>query len=168
MSRHGTTPYFEGNVYSRVGSSQTFCNPNMNTSELQKKALQTTEPLLDEKGYISFVDVFMKLGYLDVKNYEKWRRGQVPYLEKVINLNLKKISLIVKSVKSNCEQGSLRASKTVYKSWGKGSSRLLKFSKSGESNIEDVYSTHFLRPKEKQKKAEPEHTQVQEQRAKID
>ena len=140
----------------------------MNNSELQKKALQTTGPLLEEKGYISFVDVFMKLGYLDVKNYEKWRRGQVPYLEKVINLNLKKISLIVKSVKSNCEQGNLRPSKTIYKSWGKGSSRLLEFSKSGASNIEDVYSTHFLSPKEKQKKAKPEHAQVQKQRANID
>jgi hypothetical protein len=53
----------------------------MNNSELQKKALQITGSLLDEKGYISFVDVFMKLGYLDVKNYEKWRRGQGPYLE---------------------------------------------------------------------------------------
>ncbi len=110
-----------------------------------------TGPLLKEKGYISFVDVFMKLGYLDVQNYERWRRGQVPYLEKVINLDLRKISFVMKSVKANCELGNLPARKTVYKSWGNGPKKLLRFSKSGASNIETTYSTHFLPPKEKAK-----------------
>lgn len=121
----------------------------MNNSELQKKALQITGTLLKEKGYISFVDLFIKLGYLEPQNYEKWRRGQIPYLEKSIDLNLKKISFVMKAVKANCERGNLRASKTVYKSWGKGSNKILKFSKSGARNIEALYSTHFLLKKEK-------------------
>jgi len=121
----------------------------MNNLKLQNKALQTTGPLCKEKGYISFVDLFIKLGYLELQDYEKWRRGQIPYLEKVINLNLKKISYLMKAVKANCEKGNLRASQTVYKSWGKGSKKTLRFSKSGTRNIEELYSTHFLMTKEK-------------------
>lgn len=125
----------------------------MNNSELHKKALQATDPLLEEKGYICFVDIFMKLGYLDAGDYEKWRRGQIPYLEKVIKVNLKKIQFVLKSVKANCERGKLKASKTIYKTWGKGSKKSLRFSKSGASNIEQLYSTHWLRPKKEEKSA---------------
>jgi hypothetical protein len=125
----------------------------MNNSELHKKALQTTGPLLEEKGYIAFVDIFMKLGYLDVVDYEKWRRGQIPYLEKVIKVNLKKIQFVLKSVRQNCERGNLKASRTVYKSWGKGSKKSLRFSKTGAQHIEDLYSTHYLRPKKTDEKS---------------
>jgi len=100
----------------------------------------------------------MKLGYLDVKDYENWRRDKIPYLEKAIKLNLKKISLVMNSVKTNCEHGKLYASKTVYKTWGKRSKELLRFSKTGASNIEELYSTHFFKqvPTEhKTKVAEP-------------
>ena len=77
----------------------------------------------------------MKLGYLNIKDYENWRRGEIPYLEKVIKLNLKKISLIMKSIKANCERGNLYTSKTVYRTWGKRPKKLLRFSKTGASKI---------------------------------
>jgi hypothetical protein len=69
----------------------------INNNELLKKALSMTGPLLKEKGYISFVDVFMKLGYLDLKDYEDWRRKRIPYLEQVIKINLRKTNLIMKA-----------------------------------------------------------------------
>ena len=103
--------------------------------------------LLKEKGYISFVDIFMKLGKLSKEDYEKWRFKKVPYLEKVIKVNLNKISFVMKTVQRNSKKGGLIKSKTVYKSWGKGAKSLLCFSKSGNSNIEEAYSTHFLKPK---------------------
>ena len=56
----------------------------MKRTELSKKLSPITSQLLKEKGYISFVDVFIKLGYLDPKDAERWRLKQVPYLEKVI------------------------------------------------------------------------------------
>lgn len=125
----------------------------MNTTELHKKVLQTTGPLLEEKGYIAFVDIFMKLGYLDVGDYEKWRRGKIPYLEKVIKVNLKKIQFILNSVRQNCERGNLKASRTVYKSWGKGPKKSLRFSKTGATYVEDLYSTLYLRPKQTDEKS---------------
>ncbi len=73
----------------------------MNRKELHKKLGTVTSELLREKGYISFVDVFIKLGYLDVKDYELWRMKKIPYLEKVIKANLSKINFIMKAVQKN-------------------------------------------------------------------
>lgn len=48
-----------------------------------------TSELLREKGFISPVDVFIRLGCLDPKDHEAWRHGQVPHLEAVIKGSLR-------------------------------------------------------------------------------
>jgi hypothetical protein len=127
----------------------------MNRRDLEKKLNPITSQLLRGKGYICMVDVFLGLGYLTEKDVENWRRRRVPYLEKVIAVNLSKISFICKVVHTNCRNGKLKPSKTVYMSWGKGSKQRLRFSKTGKPAIEDAYSTHYLKPATK-KKPEPE------------
>ena len=67
----------------------------LNRKQLQSKLNTITSELLEEKGYISFVDVFMKLGYLEPKDYENLRMKRVPYLERVIKVNLGKINFIM-------------------------------------------------------------------------
>ena len=117
----------------------------LNRKQLQSKLSTVTSELLKEKGYISFVDVFMKLGYLDTKDYEDWRMRRVPYLERVLNINHGKINFIMKTVRCNCLNGNLNPSWTGYKSWGKGRKIDLRFSKTGEPNIEKSYATHFVK-----------------------
>ena len=117
----------------------------LNHKQLQSKLSTVTSELLQEKGYISFVDVFMKLGYLDPADYENWRMKRVPYLERVIKINLGRINFIMKTVRRNSLNGKLDPSWTGYKSWGKGNKIDLRFSKSGEPNIEKTYATHFIR-----------------------
>ena len=91
----------------------------MNRKQLQSKLSTVTSELLKEKGYISFIDVFMKLDYLDPKDYENWRMKRVPYLERVIKINLGKINFIMKTVRRNCLNGNFNPSWTGNKSWGK-------------------------------------------------
>jgi hypothetical protein len=43
----------------------------MNNTKLKKKIRVNAEFLLQEKGYISPVDLLMKLEYLSLKDYEK-------------------------------------------------------------------------------------------------
>ena len=117
----------------------------MNRRELQKRLREITAELLREKRCIAVVDVLMQLGYLDPKDYEAWRMRRVPFLEKVIKVNLSKISFIIRTVRRICRNGELKESWTGYKSWGKGKKVSLRFSKSGEDTIERAYATHFLR-----------------------
>ena len=37
---------------------------------------------------------------LDKADYESWRRGRVPYLEKVVRGNLGKVSAVVRSMRA--------------------------------------------------------------------
>jgi len=117
----------------------------VNRKELLKKLSPITSELIQEKGYISFVDIFIQLGYLDSKDYELWRTKKISYLEKSIKVNLGKINFIMKTVQKNSLNGRLKPSWTSYKSWGKGDKILLRFSKSGEKNIEKLYATHFVK-----------------------
>lgn len=118
----------------------------MNRRELEKKLSPITSRLLTDKGYISLVDVFVSLGYLTEKDIEAWRMRKIPYLEKCIKVNLSKASSVVKTVRSNCINGKLKERFTAYKSWGKGQKTILRFSKSGQPNIEKAYATHFIKP----------------------
>ena len=119
----------------------------MNRRDLEKKLSPITAHLFQTKGYICLVDVFVGLGYLTEKDVENWRLRKVPYLEKSIGVNLSKISFICKVVRSNCKNGNLRESKTEYMSRGKGNKQKLQFSKTGRREIEEAYSTHYLKPK---------------------
>ena len=124
----------------------------MNRQQLQAKLGTVTSELFREKGHVAFVDVFMKLGYLDPKDYESWRMKRVSDLERVITANLSKINFIMKTVRKNCRNGGCRESWTGYKSWGKGRKVVLRSSKSGEQSIERTYATHFLKPEKKARK----------------
>jgi len=119
---------------------------SLNRKELTAKISVATSELLKKKGYISFVDLFQSLGYLSNEDYESWRKGQVPYLEKIIRVNLMRINFIMKTVLKNSRNGKLKESWTFYKKWGKGPKRELRFSKSGNPQIEKTYSTHFIKP----------------------
>jgi hypothetical protein len=118
-----------------------------NRRDLARVLSTITSELLQEKGYICFVDVFMKLGYLSQSDYENWRFRRVSPLERVLNVNLSRINFIMKTVRQNSLNGHLKPSMTVYKSWGKGKKTLLQFSKSGDPTIETAYATHFVKPK---------------------
>lgn len=116
----------------------------MNNIDLEKKIKRIISDLSDEKGYICSIDVLLGLDYLSKTDYEKWRNGQVDYLERVCQTNLGKLTTINKIIGQVAAKMNLVPSLTVYNKWGKGQKQKLRFSKSGDFNIEKAYSTHFL------------------------
>ena len=110
--------------------------------------------LLHEKGYISFVDVLIRMGRLSREDHEAWRARKVHYLERVIKLNLAQVNHLLRTLQQNAVKGGLKASKTAYMSWGKGAKTPLRFSKSGDPNLEVAYATHYLKA-HKEKVSQP-------------
>lgn len=117
----------------------------MNNAELKRKVYSVVNTILKERIYISPVDVLMGLGILSVKDYENWRFGRVPYLEKVCKTSLSNLTFIMKELRTYARQNHLKPSWTAYNQWGvKGRKIPLCFSKSGDSSIEEAYATHFI------------------------
>ena len=116
----------------------------MNNSELEKKINSIVYEVVNQKGYISSIDVLIRLGYLSQTDYENWRRGRIEYLEKVCQVNLGKLTTINRIIRQISGKMKLEPSLTVYNKYGKGPKIRLRFSKSGEVNIEKGYSTHYV------------------------
>ena len=119
---------------------------NMNNQELKTKTRNIAAQLMNKKKYIAPVDLLMKLGYLNANDHEKWRKGQVAYLEQVCQVNLKKLSTIMKILRDFSKEQKYYPSYTAYNGWGKNKGKKLKFSKSGTPYIEQAYATHYVNP----------------------
>jgi hypothetical protein len=117
----------------------------MNRHELVASMNQATTELLREKGFVSFVDVLIRMGKLTKEDHDAWRMRRLPYLERAIRLNLNQLSHLLRTLRQNAVNGKLKPSKTVYVSWGKGGKQRLQFSKSGHPRIEEAYATHFVK-----------------------
>lgn len=122
----------------------------MNRLELRKKVHGIVNDLISEKSVVSPLDVFLRLGIITPKLVEEWRFGRVPYLERVLHGNLSQFSYIMSLLRGKARELDLNPSYTAYMRWGKGPKRPLRFSKSGDHNIETSYATHYVLKKPKE------------------
>lgn len=117
----------------------------MNRQELQEKVDDTVHQLIREKGYVSPLDLLLKMENISSKQVEEWRFGKIQYLERVVQGNISQLSYILTKLGEVARNEGLKESLTVYMSWGKGVKRPLRFSKSGDSHIERRYATHYVK-----------------------
>ena len=119
-------------------------------SELIGKVYSAVYHQCQQRGYAAPADVLVDIGVLPKQKYEDWRFGKVRYLEAVCTCNLKKLSFIMKQIRSYAKKSSLKPSFCYYKRWGvkkrHGHKPVipLRFSKSGNPEIEKAYATHYV------------------------
>lgn len=104
------------------------------------------------RGYAAPADVLMDVGVLPKHKYDDWRFGRVSYLEAVCTVNLRKLSFIMHQMQVYAKKNNLKPSICYYKRYGvkkkngQGHKPViqLRFSKSGDPEIEKWYATHFV------------------------
>jgi hypothetical protein len=117
----------------------------MNRTELTQRIKAAASQALAARGYISAVDLLMTMGRLTKTNYERWRSRQTPCLEAVLTGNLSQHQFLLRTLRAHArDELHLKPGRTVYMSWGNGLRQPLRFSKSGNSHLEQLYSTHYL------------------------
>ena len=102
--------------------------------------------ILAKGKVVAPVDVLIGMGLLAPEKLEDWRRGRVHYLERVINCNLMRLSRILRILRFHAHDLNLVPSFTAYMRWGKGPKQRLRFTKTGEPNLEEAYARHFVWP----------------------
>lgn len=131
--------------------------------ELEGKIPRLAGEYVTKNGFVTAVDLLMALGWLNKKDYEDWRFGRIPYLEKVVGKSLAGITFAMKCFRSWAIKSHLKPSYTSYKKWGKGLRIDLRFSKSGADAVERAYSTHYvLQRKERQNPSPNLNTETQD------
>lgn len=116
----------------------------MNNIDLNIKIKDLVQTQINAKGYVCMIDILLGLDYLSKKDLEAWRFGKIEYLEKVSMVNLGKLTSISKMFRTITLELKLSPSFTGYSRFGKGIPQQLRFSKSGNKQIEDNYSTHYV------------------------
>ncbi|GAA5481319.1 hypothetical protein [Haloferula sargassicola] len=104
------------------------------------KIVAAVSRILARQRFVAPVDLFVEMGLLMPTDLERWKRGQVPVLERVIRCNLTKAGRILRLLRFHAHDLNLKPSLTVYRH----RSHSLRFSRSGEPKIEEAYATHLV------------------------
>ena len=110
------------------------------------RIVRSVAAILEDDRVVRPVDVLISMGMLDPQAVDRWRRGQVPYLEREISGNLTKLSRLLRFLRFHAHDLNLVPSETAYISSKKPGRRRLRFSKTGDRGTERAYSRHFLWP----------------------
>lgn len=84
-----------------------------NRRPLGDRVVSAAERTLAAQQYVSPVDVLMGIGWLDPNSLTRWRQGQVPCLEEVLQSNLPRISEAMKLFRSWAEDKGLQPSERL-------------------------------------------------------
>ncbi|SHN30049.1 hypothetical protein [Gracilibacillus kekensis] len=117
----------------------------MSKKKIEQSVYRDAPVLLKEKGYISPVDLLVKMDRLTEKQVKDWRMKKISYLERVASGNLGKMNHLLKLLQRFAKEQNLKSSITVYKSWEKGPKQDLQFSKIRNPHMEKLHSTHYVR-----------------------
>lgn len=119
---------------------------NFRDDRLYPKIERVVAAILEKGKVVTPVDVLTGMGLLKPDDLEAWRRGRIPYLERVIGCNLTRLSRLLRILRFHAHDLKLMPSSTVYLRWGKGPKQQLRFTKTGTTHLEAAYATHFVRP----------------------
>ena len=113
-----------------------------NRRKLADRVSTAAQATLAARGHVSSIDVLLGLGWLDADAVARWRKGQIDYLERLVNANLARVSTAMGLLRQWAAERGLKPSETVYRH----RSHHLRFSKSGSPAIERLYRTHWVSP----------------------
>jgi len=117
---------------------------NFRNDPMFRRIERVVADLLAKGNVVTPVDVLIGMGLLRPQHLADWRFGRVPYLERVINCNLTRLSRLLRILRFHVHDLNLKPSATAYMRDGKGPKRPLRFSKTGNARIEAAYSLHFV------------------------
>jgi len=119
---------------------------NFRTLPLYPRITRAVATLLAKDKVVRPVDVLIEMQLLKREHLEDWRRGRVPYLERVIDCNLSRLSTLLRVLRFHAHDLNLKPSFTAYMRHTRGPKHKLRFSKTGDPHLEEAYATHLIWP----------------------
>lgn len=119
---------------------------NYKQDKFYDSVARAVDAILLRQDFVSPIEVMLQMQRLTPKQVEDWRFARIPYLERVTVGGLGTVNRILRLISFHVHELNLRPSQTVYKKFGAGRKKiLLRFSKTGEPNLESAWSRHFVR-----------------------
>lgn len=112
---------------------------------LEQLVMRAAEAALAERRFVTAIDVLVGIGWLAAPRVEEWRQGRVDCREGVTQANLAKLSSAMRVFRGWATRRGLVPSGTAYVARTRDR-RPLRFSVSGNPDIERAYRTHWVSP----------------------
>ncbi len=112
---------------------------------LYPRIVQAVNQILAKGDVVTPVEVLVRMNLLRPAQVDDWRRGRIPYLERVVMGNLKRLSRLLRILHAHALDRGLKPSYTAYRRRTRGGKLPLRFTKTGDRNLEIAYATHFVR-----------------------
>lgn len=110
---------------------------------MKARVERAAESALAEQDWVAPIDVLQRLGWLPAPRVNEWRQGRLPCLERGVEASLGKVSTAMGLFRSWARARGLVASETAYVARTRDR-RPLRFSVSGNPDIERAYRTHWV------------------------
>ena len=114
-------------------------SPSNPQDHLRNRVILAAEAALSDHSYVSAIDVLCGMGLLAGSHVQAWRKGRIDFLERVIQGNLHKISSSMAIFRRWALGKGLKPSETRYVRRTRTGIADLRFSKSGDPEIEIGY-----------------------------
>ncbi len=112
---------------------------------LQRRVVRAAQDALAAHMLVSPIDVLCGLGWLHPSNVERWRRGRPAVLEDVVFVERARIAAAIGLLEAWARERGLQPSEHPYPAASR-TPRELRFSASGDPELEQAYKTHWLSP----------------------
>jgi hypothetical protein len=110
---------------------------------LEERVESVAETALAGASYVSPIDVLIGVGWLTPQAVDRWRQGRAEDLERLAQVDLDKLSAAMAILERWATDQGLRPSEAVYIARTRDR-RQLRFSRSGDADIEAAYRTHWV------------------------
>jgi hypothetical protein len=124
-----------------------------NPRELEARAIAAAETALAEKMYVAPIDVLVGMRWLVEPHLAQWRQGRANCLEELAQATPEKIAFVISRFHAWAAAKGLKPSETEYLS-RMHDHRRLRFSVSGDEQLERAYRTHWASPELSEQKRE--------------
>jgi hypothetical protein len=111
---------------------------------LYPRLVRAVQDLLQRGKVVTPVEVLVGMELLTREHLEDWRCGRVRYLEAVIHCNLNRLGRLLRILRFHAHDLNLKPSWTAYLRHGKGPKHRLRFTKTGDTRLEEAYATLFV------------------------
>ena len=116
-----------------------------NRIPLADRVVSAAEAELAARKYVSAVDLFLGLGWLDPSTERRWRQGSIGCLEEALHTNPARISEALELFRSWAAGKGLIASETEYVA-RTPQRQALRFGRSADPAVERQYRFHWVSP----------------------
>lgn len=124
---------------------KTINKSNYGKHKLYPAIARAVAAILETTNFVAPVELLLRLQRITKQQYEDWRSGRIPYLERVCAGNLSTLNVILRILDQHARAIGLKPSQTVYHKWGRGGKHIvLRFSKTGSPALEAAYSRHYV------------------------